>query len=125
MKAFLDTHAAVALEEGALEVFGPASTDLLERAALFLSPVVSLELAFLAEIGRLTVEPDEVAAGLHSKLGVTLSEDPIAAVIREAMGLTWTRDPFDRLLVATARLHRAPLITRDRNLHEHFPGAVW
>ena len=125
MKAFLDTHAAVALEEGAREVFGPASVDLLERAALFVSPIVRLELEFLAEIGRLTVEPDEILGGLASKLGIVQSDDPMAAVVAEAMNLTWTRDPFDRLLVATAALHRAPLITNDQNIREHFPDAVW
>lgn len=108
-----------------MEVFGPAAIDLLERAALFISPVVRLELAFLAEIGRLTVAPDEVVAGLMTKLGMSSSDDPLAAVVEEAMTLAWTRDPFDRLLVATAALHRAPLITRDRKIHEHFTGAVW
>jgi PIN domain nuclease of toxin-antitoxin system len=42
-----------------------------------------------------------------------------------AMPLSWTRDPFDRLLVATALLHEAPLITRDARIQEHFAGAVW
>jgi len=125
MKAFLDTHAAVALGEGQLEVFGAASVDVMERAALFVSPVVRLELAFLAELGRLTVEPDEVLSALAAHSGVVCSEDPIAAVIAEAMDLDWTRDPFDRLLVATAALHRSPLITRDHHIHEHFASAVW
>lgn len=125
MKAFLDTHAAVALEEGATEVFGHAAIDLLERAALFISPVVRLELTFLAEIGRLTVEPDEILGHLATRLGVFQSEDPMAAVVAEAVKLTWTRDPFDRLLVATAALHRAPLITNDQLIRESFDGAVW
>ena len=125
MKAFLDTHAATALAEGAVEVFGAASTDLLERAALFVSPVVRLELAFLREIGRLTVEPDEILGDLATRLGVVQSDDPMASVIAEAVHLTWTRDPFDRLLVATALLHRAPLITNDGRIHEGFADAVW
>lgn len=125
MKAFLDTHAAIALEEGAKEVFGPSAVDLLERAALFVSPVVRLELAFLAEIRRLTVDPDEVLGNLATRLGVVQSDDPMAAVVAEAMRLAWTRDPFDRLLVATATLHRAPLITNDQRIHENFVDAVW
>ena len=125
MKAFLDTHAAVALAEGAVERFGPPSVDLLERAALFVSPVVRLELAFLAETGRLAAEPDEVLGSLGSRLGVVQSDDPLGAVAAEAVRLEWTRDPFDRLLVATAQLHRAPLITRDRRIQEHFADAVW
>ncbi len=125
MKAFLDTHAAIALEEGATEVFGPAAGNLLENAALFVAPIVRLELAFLAEIGRLAVDPDEILSSLSTKLGVLQSDDPMSAVISEAMDLTWTRDPFDRMLVATAALHRAPLITSDQRIREHFAGAVW
>ena len=41
------------------------------------------------------------------------------------MPLSWTRDPFDRLLVATALLHQAPLVTCDTRIQENFPGAVW
>lgn len=125
MKAFLDTHAVIGLAEGATEVFGTAALALLERAALFVSPSVRLELAFLAQIGRLTTDPDEVLGNLSARLGVSQSDDPLAAVVAVAMGLTWTRDPFDRLLVATAALHRAPFITKDRRIHENFDGAVW
>jgi PIN domain nuclease of toxin-antitoxin system len=42
-----------------------------------------------------------------------------------AMPLTWTRDPLDRLLVATALLHQAPLVTRDARIQENFAGAIW
>jgi PIN domain nuclease of toxin-antitoxin system len=38
-------------------------------------------------------------------------------VVTQAMPLSWTRDPFDRLIVATAILHRAPLVTRDERIH--------
>ena len=125
MKAFLDTHAAVALYEGEREVFGRRSADLMERSALFVSPVVRLELGFLHEIGRLRVQADEIIGVLTTELGITQSDDPIAGIVAQAMPLTWTRDPFDRLLVATAALHRAPLITNDEQILEHFEDAVW
>ena len=125
MKAFLDTHVGVALEEGALDNFGIAARDLLERAALFISPVVRLELTYLREIGRLTVPPDEILGGLATRLGIVQSEDPIASVVAEALTLSWTRDPFDRLLVATASLHRAPFITSDQRILENFADATW
>ena len=125
MKAFLDTHVAVLLCEGKPELLGTKAKDLIERAALFVSPVVRLELAFLAEIGRIQAEPDYVLAGLATDLGVSVADDPMAAVIARSMGLGWTRDPFDRLLVATAMLHRAPFVTSDRRIHEHYDRAVW
>ena len=38
---------------------------------------------------------------------------------------SWTRDPFDRMIVAQAALREAPLLTKDRVLHEHYDRAVW
>jgi len=125
VKAFLDTHAAVFLWEGRVEAFGAGARQLLERAALFVSPLVRLELAFLKEVGKIKVEPDLIVGTLLADLGVTVAKDPLESLIPLAMPLGWTRDPFDRLLVATAILHRAPFVTRERGIHEHFAEAVW
>ena len=123
VKAFLDTHAAIMLWNG--EPLGAASEDLLERSAIFVSPVVRLELRFLEEIGRLKVPADEILGTITAELGVSQSDDPLDAVVAEAMGLDWTRDPFDRLLVATAILHRAPFVTKDQRILASFGAAVW
>jgi PIN domain nuclease of toxin-antitoxin system len=125
MRAFLDTHAAVFLWEGRAEAFGSKSQDLLERSALFVSPLVRLELQFLREVGKLKVDADQILGSLASDARVVATEDPLDALVPLAMPLTWTRDPFDRLLVATALLHEAPLVTRDARIHENFAGAVW
>ena len=125
MKAFLDTHAAVFLWEGRGELFGSGSRELLERAVLLASPMVRLEMGFLREVGKLRVEPDQILGALTSDYGITVTADPMDRLIPLAMPLSWTRDPFDRLLVATALLHEAPLITRDARIQEHFAGAVW
>ena len=125
MKAFLDTHAAIFLWEGRSEVFGSASRELIEEAALLISPMVRLELGFLKEVGKIKVEPDLILGSLASDLGVVTTDDALDALVPIAMPLSWTRDPFDRLLVATALLHGAPLVTRDTRIHENFPGAVW
>lgn len=125
MRAFLDTHAAIFLWEGRTEVFGPGSRELLERSALHVSPLVRLEMGFLEEVGKLKVDPDHILGSLAADLGVTMTSDPLEALIPHAMPLSWTRDPFDRLLVATALLHQAPLVTRDTRIHENFAGAIW
>ena len=125
MRAFLDTHAAVFLWSGRIEEFGRRSRRLLEGAELAVSPVVKLELALLYEIGRLTVAPQVILGALLEDCGVHAVDDPMPAVIEKALPITWTRDPFDRLLVATAALHRAPLVTRDAKMQAHFEGAVW
>lgn len=125
MKAFLDTHAAIFLWEGRGEIFGAGSRELLERALLHVSPMVRLELGFLREVGKLKVEPDQILGALTGDYGVTVTADPMDRLVPLAMPLAWTRDPFDRLLVATALLHGAPLITRDSRIQENFAGAVW
>lgn len=125
VRAFLDTHAAIFLWEGRTELFGSGSRELLEQAVLQISPLVRLELGFLREVGKLKIEPDHLLGALTADYGVAVSSDPLDRLIPLAMPLSWTRDPFDRLLVATALLHAAPLITRDAKIQEHFAGAVW
>lgn len=125
LTVFLDTHAAVFLWEGRLELFGARSRRLLEEVSLLVSPVVRLELGFLREVGKLLVDPDFLLGSLAADCGVGMSADPLRAIVPHAMALTWTRDPFDRLLVATALHHRAPFVTRDRCIRDHFPDAVW
>lgn len=125
MTAFLDTHAAIFLWEGRAELFGAGSREILERSVLRISPMVRLEMQFLKEIGKLKVDPDQILGTLGSDLGVTATSDSLDALVPLAMPLSWTRDPFDRMIVATAMLHEAPLVTRDRRIRDHFPGAVW
>lgn len=79
----------------------------------------------LHEIGRLSVTANEILDTLQEQCGIVESDDHFAAVVKEALGVSWTRDPFDRLLVGTAILHRAPFVTRDHMIGEHFENAVW
>lgn len=125
LKAFLDTHAAIFLWEGRVEMFGRTSREMLDRAVLLISPLVRLEMCLLNEVGKLAIEPSRLLAGLASDMGVAEPSDPLSAVVGEARSLSWTRDPFDRLIVATAMLHHSPLITRDRVISEHYPDCVW
>lgn len=125
MKAFLDTHALVGLYEGDPAPFGPASLDSMDRAALFYSPMVRLELRCLERIGRLTIPASEIASSVERELGVRESTDALGGVVDVAIGIGWTRDPFDLLSVATALLHRAPLISMDSVDRAHDPDAVW
>lgn len=125
MKAFLDTHAAVFMAAGDRAVFGAAALDLIDRSAVFCSPFVELELVFLHEIGRLKMDACALIGALATNYGVSLSEESTPEVVAEARQLSWTRDPFDRLIVATAALHRSPLITKDERILERYPRAVW
>jgi PIN domain nuclease of toxin-antitoxin system len=125
VKAFLDTHSAIFLWEGRVDIWGAKSRNLLERAQLYISPLIRLELKYLQEVGKLKVTPDEIIGGLVSDCGVIVSDDRIEEVVSKAMSLTWTRDPFDRLMVATAVLHHARFITKDRRIHKNSSISVW
>ncbi len=125
MKVFLDTHVVVKLAEDARDVFGPRALELIDESALFFAPIVRLELALLHEIGRVTVPPAAVTERLRDRLGAAESVEHASQVISVAEQLVWTRDPFDRLIVATAQLHQAPLLTADARIREHYPRAVW
>jgi PIN domain nuclease of toxin-antitoxin system len=122
---FLDTHAVVALHDGRTEVFGRASKRLLSAADLRWSPAVAVELALLHEIGRVTVSSEQILARVAADLGAFEANDSFSAVAARATRLTWTRDPLDRLIVAHAELHDAPLVSRDARIAEHYPRAVW
>ncbi len=125
MKAFLDTHVAVLLYSGRVGDLGVRSRDLLDRSALFVSPFVRLELRVLTEIGRLKQDADSVLGALGAEVGLAVSHESVADVVAKSLELSWTRDTIDRLLVATAMLHGAPLVTRDRRIRENFAEAVW
>ena len=122
----LDTHAVVFLyAEGATGV-GEASARCLERCrSVVISPMVRLEMHYLHEIGRLVPTPSKVLEALTGPLPLSVSDPSFQQVIAAAEEERWTRDPFNRVIVAQARLAKAPLISRDRRIHQHYEAAVW
>jgi len=122
---FLDTHVVVWLYAGDLEVFPSGVRQEMEESELLISPMVSLELAYLREIDRITVGAREVIEELQRTIGLQISDTPFAQVISQALLNTWTRDPFDRIIVAQAALGQNRLLTRDRMLRDHYEHAYW
>lgn len=122
---FLDTHAVIWLYEGEVESFSRSAREAIETGQCLISPMVMLELEFLHEIGRNNQNGRTVVETVYGELGVALSQTDFSLIAREAMSLDWTRDPFDRLIVAEAKLHAAPLVTRDRVIRAHYPHAIW
>lgn len=84
-----------------------------------LSPISLLELAYLAEIGRIELRNPEFTKTLSADPRFVLDEAPLMALVRHALPLSWTRDPFDRLLAAHSLTRRVPLCTVDRTLLAH------
>jgi PIN domain nuclease of toxin-antitoxin system len=119
----LDTHALVWFLTGHSELLRPVARRL--RGPLGLSPMVFLEIEYLHAAGKLDLTGAQArrdVAGLHQ---FTVSAAPLLSVVERALALGWTRDPFDRLIAANALADGAALLTRDRQMLEHCPAAVW
>ncbi|HUP21259.1 MAG TPA: PIN domain-containing protein [Gemmatimonadota bacterium] len=119
LNSLLDTHFVLGIALGApdLEAF-----DWLARYEPWgVSPVALLEIAYLAEVGRVEVDPSAFATALESDPRFLIDEVPLYPLIRHALGLSWTRDPFDRLLVAHSATRRVPFVTLDRAIRRHHP----
>lgn len=123
----LDTHVAVWLVAGRGSTFPPRVRTLLENEAVHVSPIVEMELAFLAEINRITEGPHEILGELRRTLGLTVAGETfaMAAALASTARYAFTRDPFDRLIGAHADAVGAQLITKDQTLHEHLDFAIW
>lgn len=123
---YLDTHVVAWLYGLGATALTPRAAESIEAAdEVRCSPMVRLELEYLYEVGRTSEPALPVLDALQTSLGLRLCDAPFAAVVREAESQKWTRDPFDRLIVAHAALHGAPLITKDEHLHAHYTGAIW
>ena len=122
MITLLDTHALVWWVDGSKRLARDQHRAI-ERAAskgsLFVSEISSWEIAMLVEARKLTFrEPlDEwleraTAAPAVARIGIT----PMIA--REVASLSTTRswDPADRIIVATARVRGATLVTSDSRI---------
>ncbi|HEX4952796.1 MAG TPA: PIN domain-containing protein [Thermoanaerobaculia bacterium] len=122
---YLDTHVVAWLFAGELALLPKAVRLRLEEGDLVISPMVTLELQFLFEIRRVTRPGLEVVAALAAELGLRTCDLPFPQVVARAAHQSWTRDPFDRLITAQAALREAPLLTKDGDIHTHYPHAVW
>ena len=111
----LDTHLVAwlfAADKKRLKPFARA----IEKHGLVYSPMVELELQYLFEIERTTQPADAVLSQLTSSVGLMRSTAEFGRVVEAARRYAWTRDPFDRLIVATAEVDGAPLLTSDRTI---------
>jgi PIN domain nuclease of toxin-antitoxin system len=123
---YLDTHVVVWLHTQIAGRLSHTAAQKIERSLdLRVSPMVRLELQYLYEIGRANMPPAPVLDNLWARLGLTVCQASFAAVAVAAEGVQWTRDPFDRLIVAQALLHKAPLITNDHVIRQHYADAIW
>lgn len=121
----LDTHVVAWLFAGSVASLSETSRQAIEAHDLRISPMVLLELGYLYEIGRTTEPGEHVVGRLEAEIGLQICNLPFPAVAQRALEQRWTRDPFDRVIVSQALFAEAPLLTRDRTIHDNYPAALW
>ncbi len=122
---YLDTHVVVWLYAGLTEQFSPQARSLINQHELLISPIVHLEIQYLYETGRITVDSGTIITDMNQRIGLRTCDIPFGEVIARAVSLAWTRDPFDRLMVAQAQAGQGLLLTKDETIRNHFSNAVW
>lgn len=123
MDLLLDTHVWIWASEQP-EQLGPETRTTLRNAenGLFVSPVSSLEIARLVEVGRISIKGNlldwvtESLAVLTCKTAELSHETALEAYLLPG---EFHRDPADRILVSTARRRALTLVTADRRVLDY------
>ena len=124
--AYLDTHIAVFLHDGKVELFTKAAKREIEASDLLISPMVLFKLEYLYKRKKINIPAKQMYNTIHTDFGVTICRLAFAKIVEEAIGLEWTNDPFDRLIVGHAKANReSALITRDREIRKNYTKSVW
>lgn len=122
---YLDTHVVVWLYAGKVENFSEQAKELINGHEVFISPVVRLELQYLFEIQRTTVEANEIVFDLSDRIGLKICDKSFNTIVSGALDFSWTRDPFDRIVVSNAAINHNILVTKDQNILENYEKAMW
>ncbi len=123
---YLDTHVLVWLYASAGKKISPTASEVIEHATdLLISPMTLLEIDFLHEIDRISVDSKEIYAYLHRQIGLNLCDRNFANVVAMAATQSWTRDPFDRLIVSQAAIGDNTLISKDTLIQSNYSATVW
>ncbi|MDR4504185.1 MAG: PIN domain-containing protein [Candidatus Scalindua sp.] len=122
---YLDTHVVAWLYAGRIDLFPDHIQKLISREELFISPIVSLELQYLFEIGRVLKKAKDVVSDLEKRIGLNTCECAFNDVIECTITHDWTRDPFDRIIVSQANVHSTKLVTKDETIRKNYKYAIW
>ena len=122
---FLDTHVAIWLYSGRLDLFKPKVLQIINDNQVCISHLSRLEMKYLNEIGRINQHPDMIIDALIDEIGLVFSNNSIERIVSQAIHLDFTRDPFDRIIVADAYINNSCLISKDQNIRKNYKYAVW
>lgn len=127
MTVLIDTHALLWWQAGGTRLSRTARRAIDEADTVLVSPLTCWEVATLERLGRIALDRDPTR-WVHDlydtdRIGVA-ALSPAAAAWAGALGDAFTGDPIDRLLYATARDLRVPLVSKDERLHAFASGGV-
>jgi PIN domain nuclease of toxin-antitoxin system len=117
---YLDTHVVVWIYAGLTEYLTEKGKELINDNPLYISGIVSLEIQYFYEIGRITEPAEVILLELANSIGLTICEHSFRTVINHALAINWTRDPFDRIIVANATVNNNILLSKDKNILNNY-----
>jgi len=115
----LDTHALLWWQAGGQRLSRRAATAIDAASSVLISPLTCWEVATLHRLGRIVLdrEPSLWVTDLLQTDRMAITElTAEAATWAGQLDATFPGDPIDRLLYATARDRRVPLIAKDEAL---------
>lgn len=126
VKAFLDTHVILWILNGEISRLSEKVRQAIEVDEFLVSPMVSLEITYLHEVGKIKIDSKSALSEISSKIRCSLAEgDLFEDIMQQALKITWTRDVFDRLIVAHAQLRQLPLVTKDSMIRKNYSHCIW
>ena len=93
---YLDTHAVAWLYAKELSRFTNKGLESLEANELLISPMVTLELEYLYETGRIQVKSRVICESLKQTVGLRVCDLPFAGLPSQCSGLALLPLPFGR-----------------------------
>jgi PIN domain nuclease of toxin-antitoxin system len=122
VRHLLDTHVLLRWLEGGKRL-SRAQRRIIDRAGpqapLLVADIVLWEIATLHELGRIRLHlplRDWLSAAVAPPLVEVVGISPAIAAEVAVLPVTFHRDPVDRILVATARVLGAALLTSDERI---------
>ena len=89
-----------------------------------LSPVSLLEVQYLVEVGRVSLDFPSILQKLREDFRFKIDDVSLEEICLAALNISWTRDPFDRLLVAHSQVRSLPFGTRDALIREKYSAVL-
>ena len=121
----IDTHVFLWLMEGSPEL-QPSEIELINKVVnngqVLVASISIWEIAMLQKLGKITLSmpiKDWVEESLNQKGIVIVTFD--VAILIESVFLpgNFHKDPADRMIAATSRIKKVPLLTRDQRILDY------